>query len=272
MYILIWTLAYRAFIQIQFDCKYNFLEWSASLCVHIHLNANMLSLPYIFTYFCHTHSALQLPHGWQALPGIPSWFWSPIAVLWWAAPLWWHQCRPCIRKSRLVCCVLSTVNKPSDWFFLQRFIQDPYATTFGGFSKVTNFFRGALRNPESPLNNRSPQDPHFPHSADEEPGFELITCVSLRPYCLSVCLSVYKCCAKYIRIVHSTRVRSLAPDLRWNEESLWIPGSSFWIQRVVSQIHRKSRSWYLEGCVHVSAIFYNPAYMPQLVLLKGVMT
>ncbi|NP_001019565.1 TBC1 domain family member 17 [Danio rerio] len=59
---------------------------------------------------------------------------------------------------------------------VSRFIQDPYATTFGGFSKVTNFFRGALRNPESPLNNRSPQDPHFPHSADEEPGFELITC------------------------------------------------------------------------------------------------
>uniref|UniRef100_A0A672LJ38 TBC1 domain family member 15 n=1 Tax=Sinocyclocheilus grahami TaxID=75366 RepID=A0A672LJ38_SINGR len=59
---------------------------------------------------------------------------------------------------------------------VSRFIQDPYATTFGGFSKVTNFFRGALRHPESPLGNRSPQDAHFPHSADEEPGFELITC------------------------------------------------------------------------------------------------
>uniref|UniRef100_A0A673H6F1 TBC1 domain family member 17-like n=1 Tax=Sinocyclocheilus rhinocerous TaxID=307959 RepID=A0A673H6F1_9TELE len=59
---------------------------------------------------------------------------------------------------------------------VSRFIQDPYATTFGGFSKVTNFFRGALRHPESPLGNRSPQDAHFPHSADEEPGFELINC------------------------------------------------------------------------------------------------
>uniref|UniRef100_A0A671L7Z6 TBC1 domain family member 17-like n=1 Tax=Sinocyclocheilus anshuiensis TaxID=1608454 RepID=A0A671L7Z6_9TELE len=61
---------------------------------------------------------------------------------------------------------------------VSRFIQDPYATTFGGFSKVTNFFRGALphTHQESPLSNRSPQDAHCPHPADEEPGFELITC------------------------------------------------------------------------------------------------
>uniref|UniRef100_A0A8C1M895 TBC1 domain family, member 17 n=1 Tax=Cyprinus carpio TaxID=7962 RepID=A0A8C1M895_CYPCA len=61
---------------------------------------------------------------------------------------------------------------------VSRFIQDPYATTFGGFSKVTNFFRGALPHThhESPLSNRSPQDAHCPHPADEEPGFELITC------------------------------------------------------------------------------------------------
>ncbi len=78
---------------------------------------------------------------------------------------------------------------PSDWSYLQRFIQDPYATTFGGFSKVTNFFRGAVRHPESPLGNRSPQDAHFPHSADEEPGFELITCVSY----IASWLFVYKC-------------------------------------------------------------------------------
>uniref|UniRef100_A0A671LDF8 TBC1 domain family member 15 n=1 Tax=Sinocyclocheilus anshuiensis TaxID=1608454 RepID=A0A671LDF8_9TELE len=75
------------------------------------------------------------------------------------------------------------VNMPSDWSSLQRFIQDPYATTFGGFSKVTNFFRGALphTHQESPLSNRSPQDAHCPHPADEEPGFELITCVKLGP-------------------------------------------------------------------------------------------
>ncbi|XP_052402009.1 TBC1 domain family member 17 [Carassius gibelio] len=61
---------------------------------------------------------------------------------------------------------------------VSRFIQDPYATTFGGFSKVTNFFRGALPHThhESPLSKRSPQDAHCPHPADEEPGFELITC------------------------------------------------------------------------------------------------
>ncbi|KAM5132067.1 TBC1 domain family member 17 isoform 2-T2 [Mantella aurantiaca] len=54
-----------------------------------------------------------------------------------------------------------------------RFFQDPYSATFGGFSKVTNFFRGALR----------PQD--VPHQRplsemavglEDEPGFEVITC------------------------------------------------------------------------------------------------
>ncbi|XP_029913158.1 TBC1 domain family member 17 [Myripristis murdjan] len=65
---------------------------------------------------------------------------------------------------------------------VSRFIQDPYATTFGGFSKVTNFFRGALRPPESPHHPRGPQDPSAPSLPDEEPGFELITCgVELGP-------------------------------------------------------------------------------------------
>uniref|UniRef100_A0A4W4DXW0 Rab-GAP TBC domain-containing protein n=1 Tax=Electrophorus electricus TaxID=8005 RepID=A0A4W4DXW0_ELEEL len=59
---------------------------------------------------------------------------------------------------------------------VSRFIQDPYATTFGGFSKVTNFFRGALRPPESPLHGCTPAGNHAPHTADDEPGFELITC------------------------------------------------------------------------------------------------
>ncbi|KPP58337.1 hypothetical protein Z043_123844 [Scleropages formosus] len=60
---------------------------------------------------------------------------------------------------------------------VQRFIQDPYATTLGGFSKVTNFFRGALRPPESPLRSHPPLDTHGTPLADDEPGFELITCV-----------------------------------------------------------------------------------------------
>lgn len=59
----------------------------------------------------------------------------------------------------------------------QRFIQDPYATTFGGFSKVTNFFRVALRPPDSTACSRSAQDGGPPPQPDDEPGFELITCV-----------------------------------------------------------------------------------------------
>lgn len=57
-------------------------------------------------------------------------------------------------------------------------MQDPYATTLGGFSKVTNFFRGALRPPDSSM--RSSHDSSSPHAADDEPGFELITPVSER--------------------------------------------------------------------------------------------
>uniref|UniRef100_A0A8C7XD29 TBC1 domain family member 15 n=1 Tax=Oryzias sinensis TaxID=183150 RepID=A0A8C7XD29_9TELE len=65
---------------------------------------------------------------------------------------------------------------------VSRFIQDPYATTFGGFSKVTNFFRAAIRPPESSIHPRSAQDPSLPSQPDDEPGFELITCgVELGP-------------------------------------------------------------------------------------------
>uniref|UniRef100_A0A8C2WUS6 TBC1 domain family, member 17 n=1 Tax=Cyclopterus lumpus TaxID=8103 RepID=A0A8C2WUS6_CYCLU len=65
---------------------------------------------------------------------------------------------------------------------VSRFIQDPYATTFGGFSKVTNFFKAALKPPGSPAHFRTAQDPSLPHQSDEEPGFELINCgVELGP-------------------------------------------------------------------------------------------
>ncbi|KAJ3600929.1 hypothetical protein NHX12_031902 [Muraenolepis orangiensis] len=59
---------------------------------------------------------------------------------------------------------------------VSRFMQDPYATTFGGFSKVTNFFRGALRPPDSPFHVSGAQGPNGHASMEEEPGFELITC------------------------------------------------------------------------------------------------
>ncbi|XP_035037140.1 TBC1 domain family member 17 [Hippoglossus stenolepis] len=65
---------------------------------------------------------------------------------------------------------------------VSRFIQDPYATTFGGFSKVTNFFKAALRPPDSPVHLRTAQDPNLPPQSDDEPGFELINCgVELGP-------------------------------------------------------------------------------------------
>ncbi|XP_067408259.1 TBC1 domain family member 17 isoform X2 [Emydura macquarii macquarii] len=61
---------------------------------------------------------------------------------------------------------------------VSRFLQDPYAATFGGFSKVTNFFRGALHHedgaPQRPLGEAAT-------SLEDEPGFEVITCVQLGP-------------------------------------------------------------------------------------------
>ncbi|KAM5209480.1 TBC1 domain family member 17 isoform 3-T3 [Hipposideros larvatus] len=59
----------------------------------------------------------------------------------------------------------------------QRFLQDPYSTTFSSFSRVTNFFRGALQpHPEgaSPDLLPAPDD-------EPEPGFEVISCVELGP-------------------------------------------------------------------------------------------
>ncbi|XP_074872203.1 TBC1 domain family member 17 isoform X1 [Carettochelys insculpta] len=62
---------------------------------------------------------------------------------------------------------------------VSRFLQDPYAATFGSFSKVTNFFRGALHHEaEAPL--RPPGD--ATSGLEDEPGFEVITCqVQLAP-------------------------------------------------------------------------------------------
>lgn len=60
-----------------------------------------------------------------------------------------------------------------------RFLQDPYAATFGGFSKVTSFFRGALHH-EAGAPLRPPGE--VAGSLEDEPGFEVITCqVQLAP-------------------------------------------------------------------------------------------
>lgn len=58
----------------------------------------------------------------------------------------------------------------------QRFFQDPYSTTFSSFSRVTNFFRGALQPHQE---GASPDLPPAPDD-EPEPGFEVISCVSIR--------------------------------------------------------------------------------------------
>ncbi|XP_012588966.1 PREDICTED: TBC1 domain family member 17 [Condylura cristata] len=60
---------------------------------------------------------------------------------------------------------------------VSRFLQDPYSTTFSSFSRVTNFFRGALQpHPEGVSPDLPP-----PPDDEPEPGFEVISCVELGP-------------------------------------------------------------------------------------------
>ncbi|KFO26197.1 TBC1 domain family member 17 [Fukomys damarensis] len=59
---------------------------------------------------------------------------------------------------------------------VSRFLQDPYSTTFSSFSRVTNFFRGALQ-PHS----EGASSPDLRPPPDDEPGFEVISCVELGP-------------------------------------------------------------------------------------------
>ncbi|BFZ09532.1 hypothetical protein BsWGS_12572 [Bradybaena similaris] len=73
--------------------------------------------------------------------------------------------------------------------YVQKFIKDPYTTTMGSFSKVTNFFRDVLLTPENNL--MRPQGevaellqediPGMEISQMDEPGFEMITKTKLPP-------------------------------------------------------------------------------------------
>ncbi|XP_064601150.1 TBC1 domain family member 15-like isoform X2 [Liolophura sinensis] len=70
-----------------------------------------------------------------------------------------------------------------------KFMRDPYSTTMGGFSKVTNFLRDTLLQAEAPLDR--PTDelaeilnddiPGMEINHQDEPGFELITKTKLPP-------------------------------------------------------------------------------------------
>lgn len=72
--------------------------------------------------------------------------------------------------------------------FPQRFLQDPYSTTFSSFSRVTNFFRGALQ--PHPEGASSPDLPLLPDD-EPEPGFEVISCVSLKDPVSAFCFFVF---------------------------------------------------------------------------------
>ena len=71
--------------------------------------------------------------------------------------------------------------------FQQKFRNDPYVTTLGGFSKVTNYIFDAFRGAEE-QHQRPPEEvadllgeviPGLEINQQEEPGFEVITRVTV---------------------------------------------------------------------------------------------
>ncbi|XP_048865269.1 TBC1 domain family member 15 isoform X1 [Brienomyrus brachyistius] len=73
---------------------------------------------------------------------------------------------------------------------VQKFKNDPYTTTLGGFSKVTNYIFDAFRGPEMAHRQRPAEEvadliseamPGLEVNQQEEPGFEVITRIDLGP-------------------------------------------------------------------------------------------
>lgn len=113
----------------------------------------------------------------------------------------------CLRKHALLneapdedtCLLVSTPNKAlsqsfenllddSNFGLVQKLKKDPYVTTLGGFSKVTNYIFDAFRGPEEQQLQRPPEEvsdllgeviPGLEINQQEEPGFEVITRIDL---------------------------------------------------------------------------------------------
>lgn len=75
------------------------------------------------------------------------------------------------------------VNVKNSFCLQQKFKKDPYVTTLGGFSKVTNYIYDAFRGTEE-QHQRPPEEvadllgeviPGLEINQQEEPGFEVIT-------------------------------------------------------------------------------------------------
>ncbi|XP_026873786.1 TBC1 domain family member 15 isoform X1 [Electrophorus electricus] len=78
----------------------------------------------------------------------------------------------------------------TNYGLVQKFKKDPYTTTLGGLSKVTNFLFDAFRQSESECQQRPAEEmvdllgeliPGLEINQQEEPGFEVITRVDLGP-------------------------------------------------------------------------------------------
>ncbi|XP_055011301.1 TBC1 domain family member 15 isoform X3 [Boleophthalmus pectinirostris] len=98
------------------------------------------------------------------------------------------------------CLVVSTPNRAlsqsfenllddNNYSLVNKLKKDPYVTTLGGFSKVTNYLFDALRGPEEQT-RRPPEEmadllgeviPGLDINQQEEPGFEVITRIDLGP-------------------------------------------------------------------------------------------
>uniref|UniRef100_A0A671RVK8 TBC1 domain family member 15 n=1 Tax=Sinocyclocheilus anshuiensis TaxID=1608454 RepID=A0A671RVK8_9TELE len=78
----------------------------------------------------------------------------------------------------------------TNYGLVQKFKKDPYTTTLGGFSKVTNYLFDAFRAPELECHQRPAEEvadllgeliPGLEINQQEEPGFEVITRLDLGP-------------------------------------------------------------------------------------------
>uniref|UniRef100_A0AAY4DIA9 Rab-GAP TBC domain-containing protein n=1 Tax=Denticeps clupeoides TaxID=299321 RepID=A0AAY4DIA9_9TELE len=109
--------------------------------------------------------------------------------------------RKCVHLSKSVLFFVSAFNKAlsqsfenllddTNYGLVQKLKKDPYTTTLGGFSKVTNYIYDAFRGSDLEYRQRPPEEmadllgeviPGLEINQQEEPGFEVITRVDLGP-------------------------------------------------------------------------------------------
>uniref|UniRef100_A0AAY4BL03 Rab-GAP TBC domain-containing protein n=1 Tax=Denticeps clupeoides TaxID=299321 RepID=A0AAY4BL03_9TELE len=99
-----------------------------------------------------------------------------------------HSCLMVSRPNSALSQSFENLLDDTTFGLIQKFRKDPYTTTLGGFSKVTNYLFDAFRGPDAEPQERPPDEvadmlteaiPGLDINQQEEPGFEVITRVDL---------------------------------------------------------------------------------------------